>query len=123
MVIVDDQEMFAAALQVLLELEHDIDVIDTVTAPRDFGDIAEIADVVLMDMRLPTSDGLALTRQLRAVRPAQQVVVISGRSDNAAAKEALDAGAAAFLLKGGLGHEVAATIRRVALHSGVSGTV
>lgn len=112
--IVDDQEMFIAALRGLLEVEHDIEIVGTVTSPRQLDDIASAADVVLMDLRLPTADGLDLTRQVRQTRPAQQVVVISGRSDDQAERDALAAGAAAFLLKGGLGVEVAATVRRVA---------
>lgn len=113
-VIVDDQEMFVAALRGLLEFEDDIEVVGTVMSPRTVGDIVSAADIVLMDLRLPTADGLALTREVRQARPSQQVVVISGRSDDDAEREALGAGAAAFLLKGGLGPEVAETIRRVA---------
>lgn len=117
-VIVDDQPIFVQALEALLEVEPDIDVVAAVTSPRDVADIAVDADVVLMDLVLPTTDGIELTRTLRSARPRQQVIVISG-SDNAAESEALGAGAAAFLRKGGLGNEVAETIRRVAEMAGV----
>jgi len=113
-VIVDDHQMFLDALRSMLTLEDDIEVVGTMREPRAVGDIAIDADVVLMDLLLPGTDGLELTRQVRATRPAQQVIVISGRSDDGAEREALDAGAAAFLLKGGLGPEVAQTIRSVA---------
>jgi DNA-binding NarL/FixJ family response regulator len=113
-VIVDDHQMFLDALRSLLTLEADIEVVATMREPRAVGDISSDADVVLMDLLLPTADGLELTRQVRATRPAQQVIVISGRSDNGAERDALEAGAAAFLFKGGLGPEVAQTIRRVA---------
>jgi two-component system, NarL family, response regulator DesR len=112
-VIVDDHQMFLDALGTLLTLEDDIEVVATMREPRAVADISRDADVVLMDLVLPTADGLELTRQVRATRPAQQVIVISGRSDDGAEREALEAGAAAFLLKGGLGPEVAQTIRRV----------
>lgn len=69
--------------------------------------------MVLMDLVLPTADGIDLTRRLRNARPRQQVIVISG-SGNAAESDAFEAGATGFLRKGGLGHEVAETIRRVA---------
>jgi two-component system, NarL family, response regulator DesR len=120
-VIVDDQQMFLDALRSLLTLEDDIDVVATMREPRAVADISSDADVVLMDLVLPTADGLELTRQVRATRPAQQVIVISGRSDDGAEREALDAGAAAFLLKGGLGPEVAQTIRRVNADGGLTG--
>jgi DNA-binding NarL/FixJ family response regulator len=112
-VIVDDHQMFLDALRSLLTLEDDIEVVATMREPRAVGDISRDADVVLMDLVLPTADGLELTRQVRATRPGQQVIVISGRSDDSAEHEALDAGAAAFLLKGGLGPEVAEKIREV----------
>ena len=120
-VIVDDQQMFLDALRSLLTLEDDIDVVATMREPRAVADISSEADVVLMDLVLPTADGLELTRQVRATRPAQQVIVISGRSDDGAEREALDAGAAAFLLKGGLGPEVAQTIRRVNADGSLTG--
>lgn len=120
-VIVDDQQMFLDALRSLLTLEDDIDVVATTREPRAVADISSDADVVLMDIVLPTADGLELTRQVRATRPDQQVIVISGRSDDGAEREALDAGAAAFLLKGGLGPEVAQTIRRVTADQGLTG--
>ncbi|MFL5929066.1 MAG: response regulator transcription factor [Gaiellaceae bacterium] len=113
-VIVDDHQMFLHALSSLLTVEDDIEVVATMSDPRVVGDIASDADVVLMDLLLPAADGLELTRQVRATRPAQQVIVISGRSDDGAERDAFDAGAAAFLLKGGLGPEVAQTIRSVA---------
>jgi DNA-binding NarL/FixJ family response regulator len=113
-VIVDDQQMFVDALRYLLEVERDIEVVAATTDPHGLSDISADADVVLMDLLLPGTDGLALTRDVRASRPGQQVIVISGRSDSRAEREALHAGAAAFLLKGALGPEVAETIRQAA---------
>ena len=113
--------MFLDALDSLLTLEDDIEVVATTRDPRVVADIAGDADVVLMDLLLPAADGLELTRQVRATRPAQQVIVISGRSDDRAEREALSAGAAAFLLKGGLGPEVAQTIRWVAAGAAPAG--
>jgi DNA-binding NarL/FixJ family response regulator len=112
-VIVDDQQMFVDALRSLLEVEADIEVVAAANDPHTMQDIAADADVVLMDIARPSSDGLELTRAVRAARPAQQVIVISGRSDDGVEADALAAGAAAFLLKGGLDGEVAGTIRRV----------
>lgn len=93
--ILDDQQMFVVALQSLLEIEDEIVVVDATTSPSATEEIATDADV-------------ALTRELRRTRPARKVIVISGRTDAAAEAEALDAGAAAFLLKAGLESEVAA---------------
>ena len=112
-VIVDDHEMFGDALRSMLDLEDGIEVIATATHPRTVADISADADIVLMDLTLPTADGLELTRSVRAARPHQQVIVISGRSDDNVEREALHAGASAFLLKGGLGREIAETIRQI----------
>jgi DNA-binding NarL/FixJ family response regulator len=56
--------------------------------------------VVLMDLRMPELDGIAATRRLAEVLPATAVIVLSAYEDPALRREALQAGAAAYLVKG-----------------------
>jgi DNA-binding NarL/FixJ family response regulator len=70
-------------------------------------------DVVLLDLALPDLHGLEVARQLRALTPAARVVVLSAYDDEEYVLAALEAGAAAYLLKTVRGQEVIDTIRAV----------
>ncbi|HEX8385439.1 MAG TPA: response regulator transcription factor [Rubricoccaceae bacterium] len=56
-------------------------------------------DIVVTDYRLPGLSGAELVRRLRAERPDLPAVVISGHEDEAFSREAMEAGAAAFVRK------------------------
>jgi DNA-binding NarL/FixJ family response regulator len=56
-------------------------------------------DVVLMDLRMPTTDGVEATRQIRESRPNIQVVVLTTYADDDSVIAALSAGAAGYLTK------------------------
>jgi DNA-binding NarL/FixJ family response regulator len=114
--LVDDHPMFVEALRALLEADDRVAVIGSTDNSADALELAsaERADVALVDLALPGFDGLETTRLLIASRPELRVVVLSGNAGGDEAQAALDAGAAQFLLKGGLHEEIADAI--VAAH-------
>ncbi|MCF2528011.1 response regulator transcription factor [Yinghuangia sp. KLBMP8922] len=71
-------------------------------------------DVVLMDIRMPTMDGLAATARLRARPDAPQVVVMTTFDTDDHVLRALRAGAGGFLLKHTPPAEIVRAIRLVA---------
>jgi DNA-binding NarL/FixJ family response regulator len=102
-VLVDDQALVRGGLRALLEAEPDLEVVGeaadgeqavtTVTQTR--------PDVVLMDIRMPTVDGLEATRRI-AADPALKdvrVVMLTTFEIDEYVFEALRAGASGFLLK------------------------
>jgi two-component system response regulator DesR len=99
--LVEDNQVFREALELLLGLRPDIDVVASI------GDGSEAVaaarehqpDVVLMDYRLPGIDGVQATAALRAACPDVAVVCLTA-SANAREIEALyDAGAVECLTK------------------------
>jgi CheY-like chemotaxis protein len=60
---------------------------------------AQPVDAVVLDVEMPVMDGIEFLRLLGRTHPGQQVVMLSGRVDEAARKTCLDLGATLFLEK------------------------
>ena len=100
-VLVEDNDVFREALELLLGLRTEIRVAATVADGLDAARIvAEVQpDVVLMDYRLPGLDGVQATREVLEACPQTAVVVLTA-SVNAPEREALlEAGAVECLEK------------------------
>lgn len=99
--VVDDQQLVRAGFCALLAAEPEIEVV----AEADNGhDAVQLArrhrlDVVLMDIRMPGLDGIAATRAIRALPDAPEVLVLTTFDTDENAFDALQAGAAGFLVK------------------------
>jgi DNA-binding NarL/FixJ family response regulator len=114
--IADDQSMVRSGLRLILEAESDI----VVTAEA--GDGAEAVrvarrekpDVVLMDVRMPTMDGLEATRQITEADPEIKIIVLTTFDVDDYVYGALRAGASGFLLKDAGGDQLVEAIRVVA---------
>ncbi len=113
--LVDDQELIRLGFRLVLEAEPDVEVVgeaaDGVEAVRAVA--AHAPDVVLMDIRMPRTDGIAATRSIVATHPATRVLVLTTFDLDEYALGALDAGASGFLLKDAQRSELTAAIRAV----------
>jgi DNA-binding NarL/FixJ family response regulator len=115
-VLVDDHAVVRTGLAQLLSAVDDIEVVGTA---GDGAEAVEVVrehapDVVLMDLQMPGTDGVAATRALRAEGLTAQVLVLTSYSDGDRIVAALDAGAVGYLLKDAEPDEVLAGIRAVA---------
>ncbi len=72
-------------------------------------------DVVLLDLSLPDSTGLATVQTMRAALPGVPIVVLTGYNDNTLAAAALEAGAQDYLVKGQFEHNALGRAVRHAL--------
>lgn len=100
-IIVDDESLVRAALRVFLEAADDFDLVgeadngaDAVTLVR-----TERPDVVLMDVQMPTMDGIEATRRLTQEFPGTKVVALTTFSAERVIVPMLAAGASGYLVK------------------------
>lgn len=73
--------------------------------------------VVLMDMRMPGINGIEATRQILEREPGTKVVIVSAHDDDDYVREALESGAAGYLLKTAPAKELVEGVRAVAAGS------
>lgn len=116
--IVDDQDMIRESLQIVLAANEDINVVNTASdVPAAIKCIQEeLPDVVLMDIRMPGTDGVEGTRIIKQDYPTVKVIVLTTFDDDEYVFGALKYGASGYLLKGSSVSELAEAIRVV--HSG-----
>jgi DNA-binding NarL/FixJ family response regulator len=114
----DDQALIRAGFRVLLDSAEDIEVVgeadngaQAVTIARD-----RLADVVLMDIRMPMVDGLEATRRMAADEnlAGVKVLILTTFESDEYVYEALQAGASGFLVKDTEPEELLRAIRVVA---------
>lgn len=115
-VIADDHAVVRAGLAQLLTTFADVELVGAAADGEEAVSLcAEHGpDVVLMDLEMPTLDGIEATRRIRAAQPAVAVVVLTSFSDRERILRALDAGAAGYLLKDAEPHELARAIEAAA---------
>src|SRR6266852_5062021 len=70
-------------------------------------------DVIMMDLRMPGTDGIAATADLRERLPAARVLVLTTYADEDAIVPALQAGARGYLTKDASAEQIEAAIRAV----------
>jgi DNA-binding NarL/FixJ family response regulator len=116
-VVVDDQELVRAGFVMILNSQDDIEVV------AEAGDGAEALakvqqtrpDVVLMDIRMPTMDGLEATRILKTDRASEvRVLILTTFDPDEYVYEALRAGASGFVLKDTPPQDLLTAVRVVA---------
>jgi CheY-like chemotaxis protein len=109
--IVDDVPAMRAALRGLLE-DADLPVIGEASdGLQAVSRVAELKpDVVVMDLRMPGLDGLQATKRITSANPHVQVVVYSAFDSDGTQQAARQAGATAFVVKGGPPNQVQDTV-------------
>jgi two-component system sensor histidine kinase/response regulator len=114
LLIVDDDAALLEALPTTLRLHlGEVQIATAQRAQEALDRVAETDyDALLVDVKLPGVDGLALLTQVRALRPAVPVLLITGHGEHALAVQALRAGAFDYLQKPLDRDELIAAVRR-----------
>ncbi len=111
--VADDHELVRHGLAMLLSSADDIELVgqacdgaEAMTMVDEFR-----PDVVLMDLSMPGMDGIEATRRITTAHSTVSVVVLSSFSERRMVLEAIDAGAAGYLLKDGGMDDIVRAVR------------
>ena len=115
-VIVDDDALVRGGLRTILSLEDDLDVIGEAADGAEAVDVVAglDPDVVLMDVRMPGTDGLTATARIVDAGSRSRVLVVTTFENDDYVYDALRAGASGFVLKRVKPEELIQAIRIVA---------
>jgi DNA-binding NarL/FixJ family response regulator len=118
--IVDDHALFRRGLEMVLEGEPDIDLVGQASNGAEAVEKAaeSLPDIVLMDIRMPRSNGIEACRAMKEAAPSAKIVILTISDEEEDLFEAIRAGASGYLLKDIPLDEVADTVR--AVHGGQS---
>ena len=112
----DDQALVRSGFRMLIDSEDDLEVVgeapDGAQAVRAL--LADPADVVLMDIRMPVMDGVEATRRIVEARLGTKVLVLTTFDLDEYVLAAIRAGASGFLLKDADPARLVEAIERVA---------
>ena len=119
-VLVEDNEVFRDALELLLGMRDDVEIVASVGD----GIAAVVAarehrpDVMLMDYRMPALDGIQATAQVMEEVPGVAVVALTASATDAEREALVEAGAVACLMKDQELEEIVAAILQAAAVAG-----
>jgi len=118
LVLIDDHPIMRHGLAQLIRAEEGLDVIGEAGSARDGLEIVGRLkpDLAVIDLTLPDKNGLELVKDIRALHPATQCIVLSMHDETLYGERSLRAGARGYVMK-----EEAADHLVTAIHKVISG--
>src|SRR5438309_466202 len=109
----DNHTVVRQGLRALLEAENDMTVVGEAENGRQAVQMAKRLqpDVVVMDIAMPSLNGLEATRQISRESPKSKVLILSSYSDDEYVQQLTDAGASGYLVKQTAAQDLVAAIR------------
>ncbi len=113
--IADDHPVVRHGLRTFLEVQEDIEIAGEAADGAEAVALARetLPDVVLMDLVMPSLDGIEATRQIREASPSTKVIVLTSFDDDEKVFPSIKAGAAGYLLKDVHPQELVEAVRKV----------
>ena len=114
--IAEDHETVREGLKLILSAQSDMEVVGDAGDGRAAIELAQRLnpDVVLMDISMPTMNGLKATAKLKACCPESHVLALTRHKDDGYLQQMLSAGASGYVLKQSSPSELIHAIRAVA---------
>jgi DNA-binding NarL/FixJ family response regulator len=112
----DDHDILREGLKALLSMQGEMVIVGEAYTGREAVELAERLkpDVVLLDVSMPELDGLEACRRIRAYLPQVQVLMLTMHEREDYLRQALEAGAAGYLVKRTAAAELRLAVRAVA---------
>lgn len=119
-VLIDDHDLLRQGIKTMLESQGDVEVVGEASDGSQALQTVErsVPDVVVIDVIMPTKDGIEATREIKDAFPNVGVLVLSGHDEQQFVFDALKAGASGYLLKTAELDEVVKTVKEVARGQG-----
>jgi DNA-binding NarL/FixJ family response regulator len=113
--LVDDHPLFRQGLRRVIEAEDDMEVIIEVGDGEEALRLAKkmVPDVIMMDVNIPTMNGLQVTRSLKGSLPNIGVIMLTAYHDDEQIFHAIKAGAGAYYPKDVTPRKLIEAIRQV----------
>jgi two-component system, NarL family, response regulator LiaR len=115
-ILADDHAVVRHGLRFMLEQRPDIQVVgECEDGARAVELVAELLpNVALLDLLMPTMDGIAAAREIKRVAPSTQIIVLTSYYDDEQIFAAIKAGALSYLLKDSSPQELIEAVRAAA---------
>src|ERR671915_1207891 len=115
LVVVDDHALMREAINAILAMDASLEVVGEAQDGQEAIECCRELrpDLVLMDVSMPRMDGLEASRRLKEEFPETSVLILTAHADHRLLMDAVKAGAAGYLLKGGDIKHVLGAVRAV----------
>lgn len=112
-VVCDDHQSYRELVSLVLGLEPDLEVVGEAADGRQAIDVTRRLepDAVLLDVSMPEMDGIEALPHIRAAAPGARVIMVTAFGAESVRRRATDAGAHAFVEKGGDIEDLVAEVR------------
>jgi DNA-binding NarL/FixJ family response regulator len=110
--IADDHEIVRQGLRSMLEAQRECQVVGEAGDGRQAVTLTKELnpDVVILDIGMPTLNGLEATRQILKMRPQTKVLILTMHESDSVIREVLDAGARGYILKTDAGRDLVTAV-------------
>ena len=114
-VIADDHHLVRQGLRALLEEAGDLEVVGEAADGQEALELVQrlLPDVLVLDIAMPTLNGIDAVGQLRGLGVKTQALILSMYADDTLVRQALRHGAKGYLLKRGVSEELLLAVRAV----------
>jgi DNA-binding NarL/FixJ family response regulator len=111
--VADDHEIVRRGLKLVMDREHDLDVVAEASDGAEAVEraLSEDVDLAILDVKMPRKTGLQAARELARRKPELRTLILSMYENEQFLFEALKAGASGYVLKSGADQDIVAASR------------